>query len=197
MNARAQFWQSATVFGPVGCVIVLLVLGQRAGAFGDFQLVGKDVTPLQGFIILALMCFPVAAWFFASIQRDVMLSRLSRTWPTVPGVLLQRTTEKRVSRSGVSYIVSLKYAYEVGGRKYEGEQLAFAPQRIDSGGLLDSLLLKYVVNAAVTVHYNPADPPDAVLETGEELARQRMWRVWTLVAVPAVAPVVLALRAAF
>lgn len=186
-----------TVFGPPGCVVLLFVLGEVFHAFDDFRWVGQDVTPFQGFLILSILCFPFAIWFLASIRRDVLLSRLSQTWPTVPGVLLDRKTEKRISRSGVSYIVSLKYTYEVGGRKYQGEQLAFAPSRIDSGDTLDRLLQKYVANAAITVHYNPADPTDAVLETGEELALQRLWRVWVLLGVPVLAPVVLVVRTLF
>lgn len=172
-----------TVLGPVGCIVALLVFGRLVGIF-DLPLVGQEVSPLQGFTILAIMLFPMAAWFYAVVRRDVELSRMSRSWPTVPGVLDERKADQRVTPRSNSYLITLSYSYEVDGRKYRGDRLAFAPSRLDAGDLLDGLLDKYRANAAVTVHYNPIDPQDSVLETDDAPARQRMGRVYMLVLLP-------------
>jgi hypothetical protein len=184
------------VLGPVGCIVALLVFGRVVGVF-DLPLVGQEVSPFQGFTILAIMLFPMAAWFYARVQRDVALSRMSRSWPTVPGVLEERKADERVTPRSDSYAISLSYSYEVGGRKYRGDRLAFAPSRLDAGALVDGLLDKYRANAAVTVHYNPADPQDSVLETDDAPARQRMGRVYMLVLLPVGLALLLIVRMAF
>ncbi len=185
-----------TVVGPVGSLATMLVFGRVTGLF-DLPLVGQDVSPLQGFTILAIMLFPVAAWFFAGVRRDVALSQISRSWPTVPGVLEQRSIDQRSTLRGNTYAISLSYSYEVGGRKYHGDRLAFAPSRLDAGALLDGLLAKYPPNAAVTVHYNPIDPEDSVLETDDAPARQRMGRVIMLLLLPIGLALLLIVRMAF
>ncbi|MEI6202253.1 MAG: DUF3592 domain-containing protein, partial [Enhydrobacter sp.] len=185
-----------TVVGPVGCVAVLLVFGQVTGVF-DLPFVGQEASPLQGFTILAIMLFPLAAWFYAGVRRDVALSRISRSWPTVPGVLEQRSIDRRSTLRGNTYAISLSYSYEVGGRKYHGDRLAFAPSRLDTGDLLDGLLAKYPANAAVTVHYNPIDPEDSVLETDDAPARQPMGRVIILLLLPVGMALLLIVRMAF
>jgi len=185
-----------TVLGPAGSLVALLIFGRVADVF-DLPLVGQDVSPLQAFTILAIMCFPVAAWFYALVRRDVELSRMSQSWPTVPGVLDERKAEQRTTPRGNSYAITLGYSYEVGGRKYRGDRLAFAPRRLDAGALLDGLLDKYPANAAVTVHYNPVDPQDSVLETDDAPARQRMGRVVMLLLLPVGLALLLIVRMAF
>jgi hypothetical protein len=196
VNQSPQFWEKMTVLGPVGCLVVLLVFGSVTGVF-DLPMVGQEVSPLQGFTILAIMLFPMAAWFYVMVQRDVALSRMSRSWPTVPGVLEQRMAEQRSTLRGNTYAITLSYSYEAGGRKYRGDRLAFAPSRLDAGALLDGLLDKYPANAAVTVHYNPVDPQDSVLETDDAPARQRMGRVLMLLLLPVGLALLLIVRMAF
>lgn len=194
MNGRSEFWQSMTLFAPLGMIVLAPVAGWLLGAFNDFQWVGQEVSPLQGFIILGTMCFPVAGWFFASVKRDEALAQMSAHWPTTPGVLTDRTFDKRLTMYGITYKVSVNYSYDVAGRKYWGERLAFAAERLDSGALLDALLTKYQPNTSVTVHYDPVQPEEAVLETSEAAARQRMWRVAVLLAVPGIVAVILFIR---
>jgi hypothetical protein len=197
VNHRPQFWETLTVLGPLGCLVLIPTVGRVLGVFDRFEWVGRDVSPLQAFFILETMCAPVAVWFYAMVRRDVELSRMSRSWPTVPGVLERRTAERRSTTRGTSYAITLSYAYEVGGRKYRGDRLAFAPSRLDAGDLLDGLLAKYPANATVTVHYNPIDSQDSVLETDDAPARQRMARVILLLLLPVGLALLLIVRMAF
>ena len=133
--------------GPLGCLVLIPTAGRVLGVFDRFEWIGQDVSPLQAFFILETMCAPVAAWFYARVRRDVELSRMSRSWPTVPGVLEERKTEQRVTPRG-SYEITLGYSYEVGGLKYRGDRLAFAPSRLDAGALLNGLRQRGVLRAA-------------------------------------------------
>ena len=86
------------------------------------------------------------------------------------------------------YIFAVRYGYEVAGQRYVGDRLAFAPRLLPGGVLFAQLDQKYKTGQPVTVHYDPVEPGNAVLETGDGLARQRLFQVWwtlgmTLVAI--------------
>jgi hypothetical protein len=60
------------------------------------------------------------------------------------------------------------------------------PARVTAEELVERLADRYPVGAQVTVHYDPADPSDAVLETSDEMARQNAWQIWVLLGAPIV-----------
>ena len=91
----------------------------------------------------------------------------------------------------------MRYVYRVGDMDYVGTRLAFAPRWLGSQYTVDTLARRYAVGAAVQVRYDPDQPDEAVLETDDQLATQRLFAVWVCLLVVAAGVIVLALRRAF
>ncbi len=63
----------------------------------------------------------------------------------------------------------MSYSYEVGGTVFNGDRIHYGHDSIDNTyleGAAEKRLEPYRIGGAVTVHYNPNDPSQAVLETG-------------------------------
>ena|SRR2546421_3002460 len=72
-----------------------------------------------------------------------------------PGIGKQRSYELRVA-----------YTYEVAGREWHGNRVAFGHEPFGSYGDVQPRMERYVEGTEVTVYYDPADPSQAVLERG-------------------------------
>jgi Protein of unknown function (DUF3592) len=101
-----------------------------------------------------------------------------RRWPTVTGTVtrtdIESITEDDDSDAGRSHRsprettytgVKIRYAFSVAGRDYQSTR-RHVGRPILSGGTRTAarVLAKYPPNSHVTVHYNPANPAEAVLE---------------------------------
>jgi len=97
----------------------------------------------------------------------------SDAWPTVPGAITASsvgTIATGGSTGGHDFVPDIDYAYAISGHSYVGHRVrfvAFARKSAEEAGAVVAL---YPVNAAVTVHYDPADPASAVLEAGAPAA---------------------------
>ncbi len=104
-----------------------------------------------------------------------------RGWPTVPGKVMRTLTVTQVDdnltevapardrgrryRADVYSGAIVRYAYRVGGRDYQStRRYAGRPVLSGSAALTAKVLAKYPPDADVTVHYNPANPAEAMLE---------------------------------
>ena len=97
---RSDFWQASILLGPILCLLLVPAAGSALGAFDDFEWVGKKVSPLQAFILMGAMCFPVAAGFLASIGRNEALAQISQDWPTTRGLPESIVSERRATLGG-------------------------------------------------------------------------------------------------
>jgi hypothetical protein len=103
-----------------------------------------------------------------------------RRWPTVTGKVMSARidsfTEEDDSDAGRSHRTPrettysdarIRYAFSVAGRDYQSTR-RYLGRPVFSGGSRTAakVLAKYPPNAPVTVHYNPANPAEAVLEPG-------------------------------
>lgn len=192
-SSRVGFWRNATPAAPLVAVVATPVAALLMGGFKE-ALVGEAVSAATTFGILGTMCFPIGAYFFARMRLDEALSTASRSWPTVPGVVLTSRMEQRLTRDGMLHALEVTYSYRVGDRGYLGEGVAFGPHWIPDRSKVEELARKYPAKAAISVHVDPDDPEISVLETDAELAGQNMWRVWICVGVPLVATAFIALR---
>ena len=71
---------------------------------------------------------------------------------------------------GHKYQADIEYRYSVDGRSYVGNRVSYRwndkpSSRTSDKGYYERVLEKYPVGKNVTVHYNPNDPDEAVLET--------------------------------
>lgn len=108
---------------------------------------------------------------FASRRK----AKEAAAWPTAPGkvsaaeVIVHK--ESGVNSKGhkvtrVSYEAAIKYSYTVEDRLYHGKRVGIA-DAINGKAHAEKLVELYGPSTEVQVHYNPADPKDAILDPKE------------------------------
>lgn len=110
------------------------------------------------FIVIGLGAVGAGVWMAVKSFR-------SEHWPVTEGAILTAEMKSHFGKHGRTYSPEVTYSYQVAGRQYEGGKLAFG-QMSSSSGYAHGILNRYPVGKKVSVHYSPADPEEAVLETG-------------------------------
>ena len=119
--------------------------------------------------ILFLVFSCVFAVVVLVLARDIVLGRASRSWPVTHGRVLESSlgVGKGLIFSLCNF--SIRYAHTVDGASYESTRLLFGLDSGDNSSLPAAArrrLERYPPEATVEVHYDPARPARAVLETG-------------------------------
>lgn len=97
-------------------------------------------------------------------------AKAAEAWPTAPGIIqnsgLQenRHYDSEDHHTEINYEPQVQYQYSVMGQTYNGDHLAFGKASYDFR-TASKKIAPYPQGAAVTVHYDPANPTNAVLET--------------------------------
>ena len=90
----------------------------------------------------------------------------TRGWPIADG----RVISSRVVRSNrvSDYLADIRFEYEVGGRRYQGDRRAVRWGRIRSRfeSRARDVVARYPVGSAVSVSYDPQNPSYAMIEPG-------------------------------
>src|SRR5262249_42290330 len=116
----------------------------------------------------------VACGLIASlvVLSDLAETRAAARWPSVPGTVLSSRAESRreLTHTGGGTTATVwsplvEYSYQVGVQSYHGSRVAFGPEVAGGRELADAVVARYPTGAAVTVHYDPANPGHATLET--------------------------------
>ena len=91
----------------------------------------------------------------------------SLSWPTASGTVVHGIIRPYSTRSGPAYEVKVAYAFTVGDKSYAGSQISFGPgEGYASMEHADKRIGPYREGKMVTVHYDPSDPWQSVLEPG-------------------------------
>ncbi|OJT19457.1 hypothetical protein BO221_34280 [Archangium sp. Cb G35] len=112
-------------------------------------------------LILPLVMAPVLVldgWILHTLARQ----SLSAFHPSASGTI----THSEVVRDEDSYGFEARYAYEVGGRAYEGSRYRHGAWSSSNRGRVEDLARRFPVGASVPVFYDPESPGDGVLITG-------------------------------
>lgn len=112
---------------------------------------------------LSLLALGFDAWVAYSFARQAQSPR----YPSVMGTITRsqvRTLRGGTRQRNTYFSYDVRFAYEVEGRKYEGDRLRFYSE----GDFEDPGVLArhFRVNDSVPVFYRPGDPTDAILEPG-------------------------------
>jgi len=93
-------------------------------------------------------------------------------WPTAMGKILSSVAEahRTLVPSGRGQTVTVwapvvEYSYSVDGRDYHGSRLAFGADVTGPQAFAEATVVRYPAGQQVTVHFDPANPSFAVLET--------------------------------
>jgi hypothetical protein len=103
---------------------------------------------------LAILAYGVHTWRHA---------RRAARWPTVQGAIVHSELEVDSDSDSTTYRVKVKYAYAVGGRHYESDRIAIGYGSSSSRASHERLQAKLQGARKVAVHYDPAQPDQAVL----------------------------------
>jgi len=105
--------------------------------------------------------------------RERKKAKTTETWPTANGTILsarldqQTRTERDQGRTHTrtSYTPIIEYNYTAGGQTYQGSRIFPGTSMSFDHSTAQNIVNRYQPGAAVTVHYDPGDPTQAVLET--------------------------------
>jgi len=152
-------WAGATIFG------VMVAAGLAAFTHREWS---RHVPFAQstGFWI-CLIAAPFVTMVAVALAVKLLEVRRAASWTTTAGRIVRSGT--RADRSGgagrasrVSTVPAVEYEFSVGGRTWRGNRIAI---REDIGGANTAATVgRYPVGAVVSVHYDPANPANSVLE---------------------------------
>lgn len=115
---------------------------------------------------VALFSLPVIVMIGAMIANVAPKMRRARDWLQVEGRITRSKLAVRRPPSGNDIgtavnVPDVAYSFMVGGLSYQGKRVSLGDI---SGRFAEEAVRRYPVGAAVTVHYDPTDPTDCVLE---------------------------------
>jgi len=121
---------------------------------------------------LGFMALWLAFWALITLGADAVLAycALRQCWAytyasTQGTVLRTNITSSTDSEGGTSYTPEVKYAFQVGGVKYNSDRISYLFVSSSSKAAND-VLARFPVGKPTTVYYNPASPGDSVLLRG-------------------------------
>jgi len=100
--------------------------------------------------------------------------RRARTWPTVPGRILERGVGALMRGRPPAYRTHLKYTYSVAGQDYTSDQVFF--MAVHGGGREQVQQFVDGLPAPLPVHYDPQNPARCYL------LLHPMWWLWLTLA---------------
>lgn len=117
--------------------------------------------------LVAVVFLAIAAWM-------IRAARARRGWPAIRGVVTGGGIRQRTSGVGeeesVIFVPVVEFQYEVGSKTYAASGPGFNETGYGSRSRAENVLARYPAGAAVEVHYNPAKPGEAFLESSNTLA---------------------------
>ena len=108
---------------------------------------------------------------FGVVQRKK--AKTTETWPTASGSIVSSRLDQKTTTdyddghtsTSTSYTPIVEYTYQVGGQTYQGSRVFPGASMSYDHGTAQGIVSRYQPGATVTVHYDPANPTQAVLET--------------------------------
>ena len=94
----------------------------------------------------------------------------AKTWPTAQGrvvsseVRVHQDYDAEDGHSSTNYEPVVQYAYEVNGVPYTASRIGYGANQFDRN-TAQNKANRYAAGSTIAVHYDPADPHNAVLET--------------------------------
>lgn len=111
------------------------------------------------FIVIGMVAVGVGVWTLIKSIR-------TKHWPVADGVIQSAHKQSHSGDHGsTTYSAEVTYTYQVAGVNYNGDNISIG-QMSSSSEYAQKILNRYPVGKTISVHYSPANPAEAVLETG-------------------------------
>lgn len=107
--------------------------------------------------------------------QQALQGLLSQGWPTVEGQVTRSEIEQVRRRTGPDpWRVTIEYTYTVDGTIYQNNRVRFAGSSLSftNGRAAKAVAESYPMGTTISVHINPRNPGEAVLDPGVD------FRVW-------------------
>jgi hypothetical protein len=99
--------------------------------------------------------------------RDNQRGEQSLAWPVTPGRITQSRLEVRQHRiQATEYVDNIEYDYTVAGRAYRGRSVDLRIRNVNNLAAMRAFVDSYREGQQVPVHFDPANPEDALLVPG-------------------------------
>ncbi|WP_395745755.1 DUF3592 domain-containing protein [Prosthecobacter sp.] len=116
-------------------------------------------------VLLLIFAGLYLAWTGIS---DIWFTAKARSWPTVQGTIHAKDVWTRSGRHGTAdYIPTLRYFYVLNGSSYTSEKIRHDSMGAASKARALQIISAYSVGMPATVHYDPKNPSNSVLEVGD------------------------------
>jgi hypothetical protein len=130
------------------------------------------------FVVIGLYVTGQAIYWIVQSQR-------AEAWPTVPATLRNCNLEDITDESLVTYRVAANYSYEVNGRAFDADCIAFGYKGSGIRENEEALRQKLATARTVSVRYDPQNPTQCALVCGinggevNQLIFGIIWNVFT------------------
>jgi hypothetical protein len=129
---------------------------------------GNNALGVVFLTIFTLFWSGIVLCFDAMMLREVAGQIRSEKFPTIPGEVLRSEVTTSSSRKGTSYKAVIRYRYVVEDHPYESARLRFGQFSSSDRQGAYALVAQYRPGTRVTVHFNPRNPSEALLQPGLE-----------------------------
>ena len=166
-------------FGLILAIAACIFVPESALADSVIDAGVKPYFVLGGWLT-ALVFLGLGYFLLSKAIRARRLAAAVEQWPTANGTVIAADIVKRVSKSEDefdSFIPEVRYAYKANGSRREGRVIRIG---LDEMGYIQEKqacdhIARYPVGAKILVRYDPQDPEQAVLETGQVGAGRKMF----------------------
>lgn len=156
-------------------IIVLVLVGLIVGGVVGFgklaDFLGNVVSnPSEAPFVTACLGFAAfASLIVYAIQKN---AAQARAWPTATGKIESSDVHEFQShdsdrnRSRTQYRAEVVYSYQVAGVRYTSDKLGSAQISASTDALARRASARYPAGSIIQVHYNPANPSEAIVNPG-------------------------------
>ena len=122
-------------------------------------------------VIVTIVPFAIIAVVFLWLAlRARNKTRSVQDWPETVGKVLHSEVEMRRSRSGTSgystaYYPKVLYEYEVGGQRYQSQQISAGFQMgLGNQATVQNQVAQYPPGTSIRIYFNPNNPAQSILD---------------------------------
>lgn len=126
---------------------------------------------------MIVFCVALSALLLFYPLLSLARARRAARWPAVPATLLEARAVPLPGRATGGWCLTVRYAYDVNGTRYEGRRLAFGYVPGSDRPVVDALVQRLEGARALHVRADPRNPARATLSAG---VPQSVWFVLTL-----------------
>jgi hypothetical protein len=92
--------------------------------------------------------------------------RQSENWVPITGLVTASNVNIESGDENTTYTPVITYTYQVMGQEYQGSQISFGSKGVSYSKQrkAEKIVARHPAGSQPTIHYNPADPSQAVLE---------------------------------